>query len=70
MQGPSVRLTAFKDQNAGIAYTAAWARARAPKAYGGTIHSTRKAGAYAKFRFTGRQVAWGRQSPSTLMPAI
>jgi hypothetical protein len=55
---PSVRLTAFQDRNAGIAYTAAWARAGAPKAYGGTIHSTSKAGAYARFRFTGRQVAW------------
>ena len=57
-QGPSVRLTAFQDGNAGIAYTAAWAPAGAPKAYGGTIHSTGRAGAYAKLRFTGRQVAW------------
>ncbi|HEY8859363.1 MAG TPA: hypothetical protein VIM27_07910, partial [Gaiellales bacterium] len=58
VKGPSVRLTAFQDRNAGIAYTAAWARAGAPKAYGGTIHSTSKAGASARFRFTGRRVAW------------
>jgi hypothetical protein len=58
VQGPSMRLTAFQDKNAGIAYTAAWAGAGAPKAYGGTIHTTSKAGSYAKFRFTGRQVAW------------
>ena len=58
VQGPPVALTAFQDSSAGIAYTRAWARASAPKAYGGTIHSTSKAGAFATLTFTGRQVAW------------
>ena len=56
--GPSVRLTAFQDVNAGITYTAAWARGNAPLAFGGSIHSTSKKGASATFKFTGRQVAY------------
>jgi len=56
--GPSVRLTAFQDTNAGIAYTAAWGRGNAPLAFGGSVHSTGKAGASATFKFTGRQIAW------------
>jgi hypothetical protein len=58
VKGPSVRLTTFQDKNAGIGYTAAWARAAAASAYGGSVHRTSTAGASAKFRFTGRQVAW------------
>jgi hypothetical protein len=64
-QGPPVRLTSFQDSNAGIAYTRAWARASAPKAYGGTVHLVSKAGAYAKRTFTGRQVAWMASRTST-----
>jgi Domain of unknown function (DUF5122) beta-propeller len=56
--GPSVRLTAFQDVNAGIRYTAAWARGNAPDAFGDTVHSTSRSGASATFKFTGRQVAW------------
>ena len=56
--GPSVRLTAFQDGNAGIRYTAGWARGNAPDAYGDTVHSTGRTGAAATFKFTGRQVAW------------
>ena len=55
---PSVQLTAFQDTNAGIAYTAAWGRGNAPLAFGGSVHSTGKAGASATFKFTGRQIAW------------
>ena len=58
MKGPSLRLTAFQDKNAGIAYTHAWSRASVSTAYGGSVHTVSKAGSYAKFRFTGRQVAW------------
>jgi hypothetical protein len=58
VKGPSIRLTAFQDRNADIDYTHAWTRASVASAYGGTVHMTSKAGAYAKFRFTGRQVAW------------
>ena len=58
VKGPSVRLTAFQDKNADIVYTRAWSRASVASAYGGTVHMVSKAGAYAKFRFTGRQVAW------------
>ena len=58
VKGPSIRLTAFQDRNAGIAYTRAWTRAAVARAYGGTVRKVSKAGAYAKFRFTGRQVAW------------
>ncbi len=58
VNGPNIRLTAFQDRNAGIAYTGAWARAAVASAYGGTVHKVSKAGAFAKFRFTGRQVAW------------
>jgi hypothetical protein len=65
VKGPSVRLTAFQDKNAGIAYTRAWARAAVARAYGGTVHTVGKAGAYAKFRFTGRQVAWVASRTST-----
>jgi hypothetical protein len=54
----SVRLTAFQDVNAGIKYTAAWARGNAPLAFGGSIHSTSHKGASATFKFTGRQVAY------------
>jgi hypothetical protein len=57
-QGPAVALTAFQDSRSGIAYTRAWSRAAAAKAYGGTIHSTSKAGAFATRTFTARQVAW------------
>lgn len=56
--GPSVILTGFQDGNSRIAYTRAWTRASAAKAYGGTIHTVRKAGAYATLKFTGREVAW------------
>ncbi len=56
--GMSVRLTAFQDVNAGIKYTAAWARGNAPLAFGGSIHSTSHKGASATFKFTGRQVAY------------
>jgi hypothetical protein len=58
VKGPSGRLTAFQDKNADIVYTRAWSRASVASAYGGTVHMVSKAGAYAKFRFTGRQVAW------------
>ncbi len=44
--------------NAGIRYTAGWARGNAPDAFGDTVHSTSRAGASATFKFTGRQVAW------------
>jgi hypothetical protein len=63
--GPAVALVAFQDSNAGIAYTRAWARASAPKAYGGTVHLVSKAGAYATRTFTGRQVAWVASRTST-----
>jgi hypothetical protein len=53
-----VILSAFQDGNARIAYTRAWTRARAPKAWGGGVHLVGKAGAFATLRFTGRQVAW------------
>jgi len=53
-----VILTGFQDGNARVAYTRAWKGASAPKAYGGTIHSVTKAGAYATLKFTGREVAW------------
>jgi hypothetical protein len=56
--GPAVILSAFQDGNARIAYTRAWTRARAPKAWGGGVHLVSKAGAHATLRFTGRQVAW------------
>jgi hypothetical protein len=65
VQGPPVILTAFQDSNARIAYTRAWARAAAPKAYGGTVHAVSKAGASATFKFTGRQVAWTASRTST-----
>jgi hypothetical protein len=65
VQGPSVRLTAFQDGNKAIAYTQAWSGAGAPKAYGGSIHMTSKAGARATLRFTGRQVAWVASRTST-----
>jgi hypothetical protein len=55
---PQVILTDFQDTNARIAYTRAWKRASAPKAFGRTIHMASKAGAYATLRFTGREVAW------------
>jgi hypothetical protein len=58
VQGPPVALTAFQDSSSGIAYTRAWSRASAAKAYGGTIHLTSKAGAFATRTFTARQVAW------------
>ncbi len=58
VQGPAVILSAFQDGNARIAYTRAWTRARAAKAWGGGVHLVSKAGAYATLRFTGRQVAW------------
>jgi hypothetical protein len=64
-QGPAVILTAFQDSNPRIAYTRAWSRASAPKAYGGTIHSTSTAGAHATLTFTGRQVAWVATRTST-----
>jgi hypothetical protein len=64
-QGPSVRLTSFQDGTGAIAYTRAWARASAPKAYGGTVHMVSKAGAYATRTFTGRQVAWVASRTST-----
>jgi hypothetical protein len=51
-------LTSFQDGSAHIAYTRAWKRASASKAYGGTIHVASKAGAYATLHFTGREVAW------------
>lgn len=53
-----VILTSFQDSNARIAYTRAWKRASAAKAYGGTIHTVSKAGAFATLTFTGREVAW------------
>jgi hypothetical protein len=53
-----VILTDFQDGNARIAYTRAWKRASAPRAFGGTTHIATKAGAYATLRFTGREVAW------------
>jgi hypothetical protein len=53
-----VTLTDFQDGNARIAYTRAWKRASASKAFGGTIHMTSKAGAYSTLKFTGREVAW------------
>jgi hypothetical protein len=65
VKGPSVRLTAFQDRNADIAYTRAWTRAAVARAYGGTVRKVSKAGAYAKFRFTGRQVAWVASRTST-----
>jgi hypothetical protein len=58
VQGPSVLLTGFQDGNARIAYTGAWRRASAPKAYGGSIHTATAAGASARLKFNGRQVAW------------
>jgi len=65
VQGPSVRLTAFQDGNKAIAYTQAWSGAGAPKAYGGSLHMTSKAGAQATLRFTGRQAAWVASRTST-----
>jgi hypothetical protein len=56
--GPAVILSAFQDGNARIAYTRAWTRAAAPKAWGGGVHLVSKAGASATLKFTGRQVAW------------
>ncbi len=53
-----VILTDFQDGNARIAYTRAWKRASASRAFGGTIHMTSKAGAYSTLKFTGREVAW------------
>ncbi len=56
--GPSVRLTAFQDGNAGIRYAGGWTRSNAPLAYGNTTHTTAHKGASATLRFTGRQVAY------------
>jgi len=65
VKGPSVRLTAFQDRNADIQYTQAWTRSSVAGAYGGTVRKVSTAGAYAKFRFTGRQVAWVASRTST-----
>jgi Domain of unknown function (DUF5122) beta-propeller len=51
-------LAAVQDTSARIAYTRAWKRVHAGKAYGDTVHVVSRAGATARFAFTGRQVAW------------
>jgi hypothetical protein len=54
----SVRVTAFQDSGASIAYHGGWKRLHLPKAYGGSVRSATEPGATATLRFTGRSVAW------------
>ncbi len=56
--GPAGVLSAVQDTSGRISYTRAWKRASAGQAYGNTIHVVSRAGATARFTFTGRQVAW------------
>jgi hypothetical protein len=56
--GPAGVLSAIQDTSGRISYTRAWTRVSAGQASGNTVHVVSRAGATARFTFTGRQVAW------------
>jgi trimeric autotransporter adhesin len=53
-----VRVTAFQNSSAAIAYRGRWSPVYAPNAFGGSVKRSGASGASATLRFTGRQVAW------------
>jgi hypothetical protein len=61
-----VHLVAYQNSSRSIVYRGGWDGARAPKAYGGSVRRTGRAGASASLRFTGREIAWvASKTPSS-----
>ncbi len=56
--GPTGVLSAVQNTSGRISYTRAWKRVSAGQAYRNSVHVVSRAGATARFTFTGRQVAW------------
>ncbi len=57
-EGPSFRTRLVGDMSASIIYTGTWDEEADATALGGGLHRSDDGGAWAKLRFTGRDVAW------------
>jgi hypothetical protein len=56
--GPTFRPRITEDASTAITYSAAWAPVADATARGGSLHESAAAGSVARYRFTGRDVAW------------
>lgn len=56
--GPTVRLVTVQETASAIRESASWGRVSQPSALGGHVDRTLYAGAWARYTFTGRGIAW------------
>jgi len=56
--GPSFAATFTQDASSSITYSSGWVTSTLTTAYGGALHGTAKAGAWAQYTFTGASFSW------------
>jgi hypothetical protein len=57
-EGPTIRVRAVQDTSTALEWSGAWNAVTDDASWGGTSHRSDAAGATARYRFTGRGIAW------------